>query len=83
MSYNVNGYDFTIMPLDERYVEEICNDIKEQYEKGIAKLALFMFHQRIRLTVFAGHTISFVTDLQKWVLNVGSLFRHLSVTDIP
>ena len=42
MSYNVNGYDFTIMPLDERYVEEICNDIKEQYEKGIAKLALFM-----------------------------------------
>jgi len=33
--------DYTIMPLDERYVEEICNDIKEQYEKGIASLALF------------------------------------------
>ncbi len=37
----IKGYDFSIMPLDERYVEEICNDIKEQYEKGISDLALF------------------------------------------
>jgi len=36
-----DGYDFTIMPLDERHIEEICSDIKEQYEKGIASLALF------------------------------------------
>lgn len=41
MNKKVTGYDFSIMPLDERYVEEICNDIKDQYEKGIANLALF------------------------------------------
>ncbi len=34
-------YEFSIMPMDERYVEEICNDIKMQYEQGIANLALF------------------------------------------
>ena len=41
MKGNLKGYDFSIMPLDTRYVNEICNDIKEQYEKGIADLALF------------------------------------------
>lgn len=41
MDKKIKGYDFSIMPLDERYVEEICHDIKEQYEKGIADLALF------------------------------------------
>ena len=35
------AHDYTIMPLDERYLEEICLDIKEQYEKGIATMALF------------------------------------------
>ena len=38
---NRTEYNFTIMPLDGRYVEEICTDIKEQYEKGVADLALF------------------------------------------
>jgi len=35
------AHDYTIMPLDERYLDEICLDIKEQYEKGIATMALF------------------------------------------
>ena len=32
---------FTIMPIDTNYVEEICEDIKYQYENGIADCALF------------------------------------------
>ena len=34
---------YSIMPLDTIHLEEICLDIKEQYEKGIAACALFMF----------------------------------------
>ncbi len=34
-------HNYTIMPLDERYIEEICQDIKYQYENNIASLALF------------------------------------------
>lgn len=36
-----SNHNYTIMPLDERYVEEICQDIKYQYENNIASLALF------------------------------------------
>lgn len=32
---------YSIMPLDLKHIDEICNDIKEQYEKGIATCALF------------------------------------------
>ena len=32
---------FTIMPLDLDNIEEICDDIKYQYENGIADCALF------------------------------------------
>ena len=31
------------MPLDTLHIEEICQDIKEQYETGVADMALFMF----------------------------------------
>lgn len=34
--------NYSIMPLDTNHIDEICNDIKEQYEKGVATLALFM-----------------------------------------
>ena len=34
-------YSYSIMPLDVAHLEEICLDIKEQYEKGVASLALF------------------------------------------
>ncbi len=34
-------YSYTIMALDTEHLEEICQDIKEQYEKGIADCALF------------------------------------------
>ena len=34
---------YSIMPLDTAHLEEICLDIKEQCEKGIATCALFMF----------------------------------------
>ena len=34
---------YSIMPLDTEHLEEICLDIKEQYEKGISTCALFMF----------------------------------------
>ena len=33
--------NYTIIPLDVEHVEEICLDIKEQYEKGISTCALF------------------------------------------
>lgn len=32
---------FTIMPLDINHVEEICEDIRGQYESGVANYALF------------------------------------------
>ena len=32
---------YTIMPLDLDHLEEICLDVKEQHEKGIADMALF------------------------------------------
>ena len=32
---------YTIMPLDLEHLEEICLDIREQHEKGIAEMALF------------------------------------------
>lgn len=31
-------YNYTIMPLDDTHVEEICEDIKAQYENGTCKL---------------------------------------------
>lgn len=34
---------YTIMALDLEHINEICNDIKYQYEIGIANLALFLF----------------------------------------
>lgn len=39
MKNNLNSY--TVMPLDLTHLEEICQDIKEQCEKGIASCALF------------------------------------------
>lgn len=33
---------FTIMPLDLEHIEEICEDIKRQYEDGVADCALFV-----------------------------------------
>lgn len=33
---------YTIMSLDTNHIDEICDDIKNQYEKGIAKCALFV-----------------------------------------
>lgn len=35
-------HNYSIIPLDTDHVEEICQDIKRQYEDGIATLALFM-----------------------------------------
>ena len=32
---------YTIMPLDTAHLDEICEDIREQYEKGIATCPLF------------------------------------------
>ena len=32
---------YTIMPLDTAHLDEICADIREQYEKGIATCPLF------------------------------------------
>ncbi len=34
-------YSYSIMPLDINHIEEICQDIKEQYESGVASCALF------------------------------------------
>ncbi len=34
-------YSYSIMPLDVTHVDEICKDIKEQYESGVASCALF------------------------------------------
>ncbi len=34
-------YNYSIMPLDTNHIDEICEDIREQYEKGIATCALF------------------------------------------
>lgn len=34
-------YNYTIVALDEEHVDEICEDIKYQYENNIADLALF------------------------------------------
>ena len=33
---------YTIMPLDTEHVDEICEDIRWQYENGVADCALFM-----------------------------------------
>ncbi len=38
---NTHLHSYSIMPLDTSHIDEICQDIKEQYEKGIAKMALF------------------------------------------
>ena len=32
---------YTIMPLDVEHLEEICEDIREQYETGVTTCALF------------------------------------------
>ena len=34
-------FNYSIMPLDTEHVEEICQDIKEQYESGVSNCALF------------------------------------------
>ncbi|MBQ8840413.1 MAG: hypothetical protein IJ004_03720 [Clostridia bacterium] len=34
-------YSYSIMPLDTDHIEEICQDIKEQYDSGVASCALF------------------------------------------
>lgn len=34
-------YNYTIMPLDENHIDEICADIHRQYKDGIANCALF------------------------------------------
>ncbi len=34
-------YSYSIMPLDTEHLEEICQDIKCQYESGVASCALF------------------------------------------
>ena len=34
-------YSFSIMSLDTDHIEDICQDIKEQYESGVASCALF------------------------------------------
>ncbi|MBQ7760484.1 MAG: hypothetical protein IJ400_00365 [Clostridia bacterium] len=34
-------HSYSIMPLDVEHLEEICQDIKEQYESGVASCALF------------------------------------------
>lgn len=34
--------NYTIVSLDVAHLEEICQDVREQYEKGIATMALFM-----------------------------------------
>ena len=39
MKRSLNSY--TIMPIDIAHLEEICQDIKAQYEQGVATLALF------------------------------------------
>ena len=36
-----NLYSYSIMPLNTDHLEEICQDIKHQYENGIASCALF------------------------------------------
>ena len=36
-----NLFSYSIMPLDLSHLEEICQDIKEQYESGVASCALF------------------------------------------
>lgn len=35
-------HNYTIMAMDEKHIDEICNDIQRQYAEGIADLALFM-----------------------------------------
>jgi len=35
-------YNYTIIPLNTEHVEEICLDIKDQYDRGIASCALFI-----------------------------------------
>lgn len=37
------GNLYSIMNLDVQHVDEICNDIKNQYETGVADCVLFMF----------------------------------------
>ena len=34
-------FSYTIMPLDMEHLEEICQDIKEQFDSGICSCALF------------------------------------------
>ena len=34
-------FSYTIMPLDLLHLEEICQDVKKQYDNGIADMALF------------------------------------------
>ncbi len=33
-------YNYSIMPLDVELVDEICEDIKQQYENGVSNCAL-------------------------------------------
>jgi hypothetical protein len=35
-------FNFSIMPLDLEHIDEICQDIKYQYENGTASMALFV-----------------------------------------
>ena len=34
-------YNYSIMPLDAAHVDEICEDIRRQYQQGITSCALF------------------------------------------
>lgn len=37
-------YSYSVMPLDAAHLEEICADVKRQYESGTADLVLFMMN---------------------------------------
>ena len=36
-------FNYSIIPLDIEHVDEICEDIRQQYEKGVSSCALFCF----------------------------------------
>ena len=38
---NTHLHSYSIMPLDTEHIDEICKDIKAQYESGVCSLALF------------------------------------------
>ncbi|MGN1052777.1 MAG: hypothetical protein ACI4SH_05255, partial [Candidatus Scatosoma sp.] len=73
---------YSIMPLDAAHIDEICEDIKEQKENGVADFPLFMFKlvpegvpAVDKVALYADTYVKFRDNLEKYGINCGILVQ--------